>query len=112
MLPLWEQTFVIRGSPYLRITAPDSSLIGQVVHGEEPDPFHHLGGRVHQHLLFRAEPGPERRKRPELGPDPPEHPGPEAAARQPLLHRFIPLCGGGLYLRPLREQPHLNPNRV
>lgn len=80
----------------------------QVVHGEEPDPVHPLGGRVQQQLLLQSKPGTQRRTRPELSPRLPERPGPEPAGRETLLHRVVPVCGRRLHLRLGPNQQELN----
>lgn len=90
------------------LKADDCWLFVQVFHGEEPDPLHPLGGRVHQQLLFQSQARTDGHTRPELSPSPPDHPGPEPAGRGSLLHRFIPICGCRLYLRPGHNQPQLN----
>lgn len=79
----------------------------QVVHGEEPDPLHPLGGRVQQQLLLQSKPGTQRRTQPELSPRLPERPGPEPAGWTTLLHRVVPVCGRRLHLRQGPIQPEL-----
>lgn len=80
----------------------------QVVHGEEPDPVHPLGGRVQQQLLLQSKPGTQRRTQPELSPRLPERPGAEPAGRETLLHRVVPICGRRLHLRLGPNQHELN----
>lgn len=80
----------------------------QVVHGEEPDPVHPLGGRVQQQLLLQSKPGTQRRTQPELSPRLPGRPGAEPAGRETLLHRVVPICGRRLHLRLGPNQQELN----
>ncbi len=83
-------------------------LFVQVVHGEEPDPLHPLGGRVQQQLLFQSQTRTDGQTQPELNAHLPERPDPEPTGRRTLLHRIIPLCGCRLYLCLGPNQPKLN----
>lgn len=83
------------------------NLFVQVVHSEEPDPLHPLGGRVQQPLLLQSKLGTQGWTKPELSPYLPECPGPESAAGGALLHRIIPVCGCGLHLRLGQSQLEL-----